>query len=1811
MKPYSEPWTPCTCSEGCTEHAHVTLVDESGDAFQVRVPYAHRYDSVGWAGRERTRWTGDDGAELEGLEVARGLHGVTVVDAAGRQHRVQHGRYRSKAADLLPMGKARAALKAGQRWITVHPNGADEKGVPVLISPNPDGTHSIVAGAGGKLSHLKLHGIKSPEEYEKQAKDKAEEKKAKEKERKAAQTPEQKQAEEASKGEVEAEKKLAERDFIQRVRSKMGGVREDLDESRLAGLSEGARNTILSRHHRKQLADAQKRVKQASEKLVEEQAQNVAAEHALHKAMEEDPILHEEVAQQAAMELELRAKEEEERKRERTARKQRTTSGQSKLSEKAAAATAEALAKAEDPSNELGRLGGRDDDPNRPVLQVDNRPSEELERRALQKLHDAKILQRVAETGKAETELEKKVVAQALKATGAEGDLAENRDALQQEAARALRRSEVLKARSEALAAVEEDPDKGGLEKAIRQLAFTDTITGIAREAETAKKLGLTDAAHVPLKEAEIQAMKDVLKDAAALREKENQFRAMNKAAESGEYEKARSAFKVSTSEKLDQKVEDDIEDEVRRALAEQVRGVADRKRTEFAQAHAAGSYDVLADVGLGIGGHRYIDRATVDALGAANAAVLLRHALEGDGHSRGRVLRALEAHHVNTQAKVAQAALDRAESYTPGLKAAVEGVGDIEQALQAADYHHRDIAEAQKAVGAALGRLESMALMGQAFRQSQPKELKISGKNMNTTLAWLHSIGLTESGKDYVIDHAEKTATIPQAAWDKLVHKVPKEELDRRAVALDIKGGKHDEEGWLPKGIVRREASTFTAPTLAAPRLYEDLDLKAGASVHEALANHVGSRLADGEHPADIMHDLLAPENMSKAPNKDEYTAAVRDLFPLTGEDGKAKKYEEFAEHFEGLASAWASKRGVDGVFHAQDIHPADERTHEALFRTMADYPHAAVAFKPTGQLTYQEQAAIRDHFYQRMGIDPKAKTDEARFEQEFAALGAEPDPTKGTLSMFGGGGPSPEYQEWVRDRDALLAKYPRAGLQEAIKAAKGDPEKIEAAKKAASKQKTAWVRYVEAHGSLELAQRAIQDEMKHQAVQRFAEHHSKLTGRALRTGVAEVTNRKRHIAATASEEEAAKIRAEQQSLQAKLRERVGGQFAAEGEGAVREKFTKVLEQETIDRQNQLGMFGVSREPEPQQGGLFGGGGGEQGGLFGAPPAPARALPKLKEPGKGERWSLGARAEAQIASLMPKVAEQFQTGKGVKLMAGLDMHEGDRIHQQRAVKMLKHVGRMGGYLGPGSGKSLISIGAFTELHSEGKAKHGLYLVPSAVQEQFGGEMLRFTEPGKYRWDTGAGKGHDERVGMLKNPDLHMKVLTHESFAQTVAKMMADHHTGGDIDKLKERMRTAKVGERAKMLREVREAHGIEPWMFYGDEAHKFTTRGGADASFTHLVMSAASHPENASHALFGTGTPHKNDESEVFSMASLIDPEKYADRHEFMQSYGTELGQRPDAIRRELADRTYSAAVLPDVNRRDVDNPAIVNGEKVGQGPIQLTGAHKAAVDKVQEHYDRASRAGRAGKVDVEAIRALSPGRFEGQPEDKHEEIARELLPSIGMVKEAAMRRAINQAPPEHNQKLQAMTATIEHDLHHATWTDRKGQVQKGKPSIVFTDSAAEAKLIHEHLQSRGIRSAMYHGGMTSKEREAVRLGAQPGPGQEAKHDVLVMTAAGEAGINLQRFKTVHNYDVPMTEKSFAQRVGRAFRQGQEGDVDTHTWHTDADYEQAARRRLKRKEGLASVFQTPIGNMDDLGIAAQNHQALAQEHQGNLNEAA
>ncbi len=174
----------------------------------------------------------------------------------------------------------------GSRWITVHPNGKDEKGVPVMIreTAHGSGVYHVVGGAGGKLNYLKLRGVKSKGEYAKDVADKQKAKREAKKEQvakdKAAGVHESKQA---ARAEVRTQVQKHEKQFVQTVAAKMGWKPEELaiDEAKLTGLSDTAQAKARQQHH----AELVRRAADAVE--LQAKAIAIAADKPIQDALDE------------------------------------------------------------------------------------------------------------------------------------------------------------------------------------------------------------------------------------------------------------------------------------------------------------------------------------------------------------------------------------------------------------------------------------------------------------------------------------------------------------------------------------------------------------------------------------------------------------------------------------------------------------------------------------------------------------------------------------------------------------------------------------------------------------------------------------------------------------------------------------------------------------------------------------------------------------------------------------------------------------------------------------------------------------------------------------------------------------------------------------------------------------------------------------------------------------------------------------------------------------------------------------------------------------------------------------------------------------------------------------------------------------------------------------------------------------------------------------------------------------------------------------------------------------------------------------
>lgn len=601
-------------------------------------------------------------------------------------------------------------------------------------------------------------------------------------------------------------------------------------------------------------------------------------------------------------------------------------------------------------------------------------------------------------------------------------------------------------------------------------------------------------------------------------------------------------------------------------------------------------------------------------------------------------------------------------------------------------------------------------------------------------------------------------------------------------------------------------------------------------------------------------------------------------------------------------------------------------------------------------------------------------------------------------------------------------------------------------------------------------------------------------------------------------------------------LRERSGGKYAA---GAVSDKLDAAREQKEAFEQSQMGFF--------------------------ADDAPAGAEAPVV--GADERHSIGHAAERQIAGMMNVVGKNFKPGAPTKLWAPT-MSGGKNAARQRLVRLVEANKRVVAAFGTGSGKSLLQLASFTHLKEQGKAKRGLFLVPSIVQGQFSGEALRYLEPGKFNWHIQPGASRDERIAAYKNPEHDFAVMTHQSFRDDMLHLGAKH-AGVPESEMSARLNAMTDGERKDWMGDMMKREGINFDYLTVDESQNTLNRAGKENSGLANVVDALSH--HTPHYLLASGDPVKNDASEVFDLMKKMDPARYSDRAAFMRRYGADTLASKDALKREMARYVYPSKIDPDVQAdRKVEN-------------VKLSSGQQLALSELDKHFSDARLARMQGKVNVDAMKAISPNSFAGAPDDKHEQIAKDLQANIGILKSSATQRVINTHPDN---------AKVDH-------ISKMAAERKGKPGVVFAHSLDAVKAITARLEKEGHRVVSLTGADSSTEKERKRLAFNPEQG-DASADILVASDAGATGMNIQRGEWMVQMDTPQTAMTHAQRQGRIFRTGQKNNVELTDLVADHADERAARDRLSKKYGLRDMMTSSMEGLDDTGVAAYLQQKKA-----------
>lgn len=1490
------------------------------------------------------------------------------------------------------------AIQAGERWITIRPNGPDSKGQPVLIQPQPDGSAKVVGGAGGSLNHLRLTGVKKEGGYADTIRERA----AARRDAAKSQRERDKQlgiheAKAEAHRRVTDQTRQARRDYVQGVASAMGWDAADykFDPTKHEGKDNDAITKLAQAHELEMVKRADAVVKMNRERLL--------ADHG----------------------------------------------------DRAESDLGEVPLDATDPNV----LSVQDIDPVRGEALGLGFSTDYKSRAADQGADEAAIAAEAAESRTPLTDVQRKA---AIKAGDTAKMVRENIEALR---------------------------DGDSLEKLAPKLVE-------ARQALDLLKLE--------------KKRKLAEKKAREARKQIN---------ESNEEPKAY-VLEVDDA-RVDERVAEDVANDLRtistRAFLSEVSKTAPNPTATLGRHIGAGAYNSVNALALAAGGAALVDRSVVDVLGVGGAAEVLARRLATDlGVDEFKdVANGMEDFHLHHYMQASEEAIGRARELQGQAQeielAAAETGGDL-AAMQEINRRRSDaIGESQKVLGQALGEMEANAALVYAMRRGKsdkPFQVSLGDVSLESAIQQVRAIGLQRG--DYQIESVagNRVLTVLPHGLDRLAAPVNRSDLEQVRRNLDIIGGSEDEADWLPLGFADRPDLDLKVTPGAAPQLAEPF--KPGIDLASDVKAYIGGRAADGDSPADIVADLQSAEFFQRvgADRAAAYRDVLDKLAPLQDESGGLHQAESLRSSFEGMADEFVQDRyGADRQPLHRQTFDVDKHSLDALHRALSAEPAGVAAFKPVGEMTPQDQSAMREHFAKHIAREsPEA----AGWRHELDGM-ADNEPDQKVEDMFGDSGVNPDWTAWKQKRDDLSAKV--------------------------SAGSTTWPKYVEAMRGPERAYAAMQDVVRSGVTKAFAEAHNTLKpDTPLKLGRAAIRDNLNHLDAVDPKARDARL-AKERELADGLRGRVQGRYAA---GGVRDRLDAA-------RDEQAGLSAA------------------QMGFFADEPTAAKGL------AADERWTVGHEAERKIAELMPVVGKNFTPGQPVHLFRPT-MSGGKNAPRQRAIKLLEANKRVVLSFGTGSGKTAIGLGSFTHLHQKGKAKRGLFLVPSIAQGGFGAEALRFLEPGKFKWHAKPGAPREERIAAYKDPSNHFAVMTHQSYRDDMVHLGAAHE-GVPEEEMAGRVAQMSRADRKDWLRGVMRREGIAFDYLNVDEGHDTLNRRGKENSTLSNVVDALG--DNASYYVNASADPVKNDYSEAFSLLQKMDPARYTDEAAFARKYGVDTLAAKDSLRRELARYQYPSKIDPDIT-------ATRSERSVAVSPGQQTAL--AGLDK---NVAAARIARMQGKTDAAAMKAISPSSFEGVPADQHEALAADLQKNLGILKQTAIRQVLD-AHPESGKIDEVLKVARE---------------RPGKQGVVFAHSLAAVQALKERLAGEGLRVATISGKDSAKDKAKRIAEYRPADGQSAI-DIIVASDAGATGANLQSGQWLVNFDTPQTAKTHAQRAGRINRIGQTQNVDLIDLVSDHPEERKARDRLSKKYALRDMLTTPMESLDDTGVAFFLRQRqLAREH--------
>ncbi len=1140
--------------------------------------------------------------------------------------------------------------------------------------------------------------------------------------------------------------------------------------------------------------------------------------------------------------------------------------------------------------------------------------------------------------------------------------------------------------------------------------------------------------------------------------------------------------------------------------------------------------------------------REALDLLGPEAAAQLMANLLARTmtEEEREAVAAGLRRYHIDTQAQKAREAVELARQHLEAAEHAFDGLGAVgelgpeglEAASAAQEERLQELDSARELLGVTLGRLQMLGHLNAALAEGAPDSIDTALGQISAPQAFQVAAALGLAPKDYEIqtDGPNKYLRILPSGWAKLAERPDPEAAQLYEDMVAIKRGDQDEEGWLARGLMRRPADSY----------YSEAD-----QVHAQSWEADPAKLIEGKYGAELEAGLREYAGRMLANDGIGSAASLR---------SRMLSAEWQADHLDDLQRAQFADV-VARLFPAQAAEDNWTAVGEALakpFIEAADAERVALDAQQLNTATawdplhraLQEVPAGKVAFTPVAAMTPQDKAMLRNYFWEHLTTEAAPSAAATRERRAATAG---------RAEEVVAQQINIFGEAEPITRGQSEAFQERVAAEEAEAAENAWTRYVRAQRGVGNAYATLQALIQGELAEKFAGHYARETGRALRTAPAEVPNALRHVIGLMPPEALDRVLdadngALRQMYENLRRRDAQGRYSA---GEVANLAQRILEKA---QRMQLPLF-------------------------------SDAAPTTQRP------SLGRTAEAQLRRVWSHVAPNFDPNNPVEIIEDLTQ-SGRFVHQQRGVRAIERAGRLGLHYSTGAGKSLVMISAFTDLHAQDKVKRGLFLVPPKIQAQFGGEINRYVEPGRFRHFADPAADRDERRAAYADPERQMVAVSHQAWRDDVTWAVAQDRFGGDERKAATWLRSAARNEVGAAVRAALDAQG---WNFdyqSVDEGHDTLNRKGKPDSRLARVIDATT--ENAPFFVTATATPVKNDVSEVYDLLRKVRPDRFPEGgfEAFRRRYGLNTVANREALQRLVAPYFYALEVDTGVEERHEHLP------------VELSEAQRTAYRGVIEAYNAARRAPEGSEERRAALaRLAAPQALEGlSPEERARKLD-DIGRSVGFARDRAIARVLEHTPAPDNPRIQRV---VEFARSQRDADEDGGQV----PGLIFAQSLESVRLLAEELKRQGFRVGVVTGDLSGEETELRRMGFNADMGRNsgdlaeeaatrrklAQYDILVCSGAAATGLNLERARWLVHYDLPWTAKEMAQRNGRQNRMNQRwGHVQVLTLGTDVPYERRRRELVERKRALMSTFMEPTEQLDDTGLVRSLREARAE----------